>query len=533
MSIREYFGGTANVVSSEEVIELTNQFYVTLRAYFAKVKQSPVRNQEAFDRVAQLLDTTTAQNWTNAYEIEQLLVHLFDDPTVATELGIRIIEARSVLRPELAALYDTQLRDLEKAPAAGQPATPSVEDRRRTLLGRLVNDLQWRYIVNEATRRFSKSITRSTAALFVIALLSFLTAIGFIYWNGVKFSASGDLRLVGVAALAGAWGATFSMLVTLKSRLAESKFDDLKLMRVFAVLFSRALIGAGAACILFFFLLSGLLGGTAFPTLTPPPTNAKPSATSQSPGPASPATAPTPPTTTATPSPATTAPQTLPSGGSRPATGTTTSPAPSTGGTTTPAGATAAPPPAWARAPTGDTPASSPASTGGSSLSVGASSQPPPSTGTNPPAPAPSPQQAPSGTLAIENDSELLKPMLAMLIVWCFIAGFSEQLIPGLLASTESRANSGGPSTPDRFRPARGNESVPPAPGSQGAGGQGAGAQGGAAQGGAAQGGAAQAAAQGAPGRAAAGGGSQSAGTSGTGGPAGAQSGTGTGTTTP
>ena len=57
------------------------------------------------------------------------------------------------------------------------------------------------------------------------------------------------------------------MLTTLKTKLTESTFDDLKLMRAPAVLLSRAAIGAGAACILFFFLVSGLLGGEAFPNL--------------------------------------------------------------------------------------------------------------------------------------------------------------------------------------------------------------------------------------------------------------------------
>src|SRR5882762_1923914 len=87
MTFPQLFATRSNIASSEEVVELTNQFYVTLRAYFARVKQNPVRNQVAFDRVAQLVDAGTVQNWTNAYEIEQLLVHLFDDETVAAELG--------------------------------------------------------------------------------------------------------------------------------------------------------------------------------------------------------------------------------------------------------------------------------------------------------------------------------------------------------------------------------------------------------------------------------------------------------------
>jgi hypothetical protein len=392
VTFRELFGIRSNIASSEEVVELTNQFYVTLRAYFARVKQNAVRNQVAFDRVAQLVDAGAVQNWTNAYEIEQLLVHLFDDETVANELSIRIIEARSVLRPELAALYDAQSHELEKAQLGppAQPPMPSVEDRRRTLLGRLINDLQWRYIVNEAARRLSKSITRITAALFVVALALFLIAVAIVYLYKVDFTL-GDLRLVGLAGLAGVFGATFSMLATLKSRLADSKLDDLKVLRVFAVLVSRALVGAGAACILFFFLMSGLLGGTAFPTLTEP----------DRPG---------------------TAQQTPPGGANTPP-----------GSLTTP---TQTPP------------------VGGAPTSEGVS----------------------GGTLAL-----LSRRQLALLIVWCFIAGFSEQLIPGLLASTEARAGNAAPPTTDRFRPTTGTATVPAAPGPQAGAGQGAAGQGAAA----------------------------------------------------
>ena len=38
-----------------------------------------------------------------------------------------------------------------------------------------------------------------------------------------------------------------------------------------------------------------------------------------------------------------------------------------------------------------------------------------------------------------------------MLVVWCFIAGFSERLIPGLLAKTEGRLETSPAS--DRYRP--------------------------------------------------------------------------------
>jgi len=374
MGIREMFGGSGRQATEDEVRELTNQFYVTLRAYFAQIRRdgdAHIRNQEAFNRVKELLEPgdgrNYTQNWANAYEVEQLLVHLFDDDTISTELTVRTLEARSVLRTELAAMYDAHARDIDNPPAGQTVDAASAPRQRRALLARLVNDLQWRYIVNEATRRYTKLITSRTAILSVFALTVFVGAVLMIVAGKTNF-AYDDLRLLWIAALAGTWDATFSMLATLKSRLDASKFDDLKLMRAFAVLLSRTAIGAGAASILFFFLLSGLLGGSAFPSL----------ARARDDG--------------------------------RAAVGAVSS---------------------------GQTAAGNPS--------------------------APGRPDQPANNVAAKTP--LPGTELALLIVWCFIAGFSEQLIPGLLASTEARATSPAAGASDRFRPTSGTTAVPPPPG--------------------------------------------------------------------
>jgi hypothetical protein len=77
-----------------------------------------------------------------------------------------------------------------------------------------------------------------------------------------------DVRLLVPAILAGCWGAAFSMLSSSRDRLAASDLDDLKLLRARWVLSSRVLIGAGAASVLFFFFVSGILTGAAFPDFT-------------------------------------------------------------------------------------------------------------------------------------------------------------------------------------------------------------------------------------------------------------------------
>lgn len=301
-------GGQANSVAEGEIKELTDQFYVTLRAYFARMQALDGKlAPDALQRLKDLLDLKQPRSWSEAYEIEQMLVHLFDEETLKTELGVRSLEARRTLHPPLADLYAREMT------GANSP------ERQRGLLARLVNDLQWRYTVNEVKRRYSQEITSRTGWLFALALLFFAV---WTAYTVLSKSASGDLHLLIFAALAGTWGATFSMLGSLKSRLTASELGDMKLMRPWVMLLSRALVGTGAGCVLYFFLRSGLLGGSAFPQLT-----------------------------------------------------------------------------------------------------------------------------------TLDTADVVPRKDLALLIIWCFIAGFSEKLVPSILEKTEARAGSTAPAEPDRFRP--------------------------------------------------------------------------------
>lgn len=333
---------------ANEIRELTDQFYVTLEAYFAKVRGIvPPRSAEAFERVTELL-AKEPRNWTHAYAIEQLLIHLFDDDTLASELQVRVREARGSLKPALAEHY-----------AAEAARTPLSLDERRALLSRVVNDLQWRYTVDEVKRGYTKQITLRTGQMFVVAMLVFAASV--LVTLAVPNLLQFDLRLLVPAVLAGCWGASFSMLSSLKVRLAESDLDALKVMRARWVLASRVLIGAGGASILYFFFVSGLVTGPAFPDLKG---EAQRHGARQHQVAAD--------GKAAEPTPVV----------SNPATATST--------------ATAA-----VAAPVGG--------------------QPP-------------------------------LDVFALLVVWCFIAGFSERLIPGLLAKTEEKLDTAA--SPDRYRPA-------------------------------------------------------------------------------
>ena len=245
----------------EEITQLTEQFYTTLEAEVAKIEAGgPPAMASVLEEIKALLGKPT-KSWSDAYRIEQLLVHLYDDPTMDLELRRRLQEIQDVLGPTLVTWYEARSKDSEAAPS------------RRALLARLVNDLQWRYMVNEVKRGYSKAVTRSSGWIFVTTLVIFLLWALLPYpmeWMGGGEPSGTHGRpwyLLMLAGFAGAWGASFSMLIGLKKRLDESNVNDLKLMRSLAMLITRPLIGLGAAFILYFFLVAGLVSGGLFPDL--------------------------------------------------------------------------------------------------------------------------------------------------------------------------------------------------------------------------------------------------------------------------
>src|SRR6266850_906726 len=318
-----------DAVSQEEVEELTEQFYVTLRAEVARLSaQDEGRSPKSFQQIQDLLNGRRAV-WTDAYQIEQLMVDLFDERTLEIELQSRLLEGDSNLRGPLITQYN-KLASTLKLPAD-----------RRALLARLVNDLQWRYTVNEVKRSYSKEVTKTTGLIFMVAIALFAAMVVTFALFGSMSDLTRDSILLLIAALAGGWGASFSMLSSVKGRLEAADLNDLKMMRSGWILWSRPLIGVGAAVILYFFMASGLLGGSAFPTFA-------------------------------------------------------------------------------------------------TRLDTSAAQAPPAATPGAPATPAPPP--------------ETPRAQLSLLIVWCFLAGFSERLVPALLAKTEDRAGSGAGAS-DRFKP--------------------------------------------------------------------------------
>ncbi len=239
--------------SAQEDLQLIEQFYVTLLATFQQVKvNNPQASPEIMQRIEELLGVTS---WQNAYEIERLLIEVFDEKSLDVELERRMVEAKLIFSDDLYKHYDKEKTE-----------NLSSHEDKRALLNRLVNDLQWHYAVKETRRWYSRTASKRTGAAFILSIALF----GLMICIGELFNLQHDFYYIVVAMGAGLVGASFSMIVSLKNRLSTSSFDELKGLHRRGYVGTRAIIGIGAALILYYVLQAEVLTGSVFPSFTPP-----------------------------------------------------------------------------------------------------------------------------------------------------------------------------------------------------------------------------------------------------------------------
>ena len=240
----------------EEEKERSEVRYITLRAQLAAIDRKVSETQsDVYEQAKVILNQEQAQwTWRDAKQAEQFMVELYNDNMLDTELGCRLVEASTNLGPKMVQWLHEKSEKTNDTEA------------KRALLLRLISDLQWQYTENWLTNNYKKQLASKTGFIFISAIVVFIVVMfirnQLLGWLGFE---SYTMLL---AAIAGCWGAAFSMLTGLKTRTDASKLEDLKLTRRFHLLLIKILVGVGAALILYFFLRSGLLKGDAFPDLS-------------------------------------------------------------------------------------------------------------------------------------------------------------------------------------------------------------------------------------------------------------------------
>jgi hypothetical protein len=231
---------------------LLEQFFVTLDGSLKQLVRgsgATAHHEDIVAEVNRLLGETPS--WRTAYHIEQLMVPLYGGAALEVELQRRMTEMRK-FDAVIASTYDALLADADEA-------------ARSACLGRVINDLQWRYEQRNLKRHYTQSVTIKTSLIFLGAFALFFLPKNVLDPEEVR--AMSRHFVIYMAITSGFVGAAFSMLIGLRQRLAASSLDELRNTQRLPFLLSRVVIGAGAGMILFFLMESGLIRGKVLPDI--------------------------------------------------------------------------------------------------------------------------------------------------------------------------------------------------------------------------------------------------------------------------
>lgn len=234
----------------EDEPKLLEQFYITLESNIVQVTiHNPEAEQEILAQVKELL--VAPKSWKNAYKIEQLMVEVYGEIALQMEIDRRLLEVSDTLYPNQAKFYQEKANQLEN------------EKQKRSFLGRLLNDLQWQYMVREGKQLYLRITRKRTSLLLIFSILLFLFALLLMMHYGTAETLK-KIVVIALTITAGFMGAAFSMVTGLKD-LEQKSFNDLKIVHRTSYLISRAIIGVGASLILYYFVTSGIISGDLFP----------------------------------------------------------------------------------------------------------------------------------------------------------------------------------------------------------------------------------------------------------------------------
>ncbi|MGS2717309.1 hypothetical protein ACVBE9_04000 [Eionea flava] len=227
---------------------LLNQFYQNLRATIRRLSEANNDLAEALNKLDAELDEQLS--WATANRIELALVDYYDDVSLLTEWRRRQADVGS-LPPHLSAFYR-------------EHSTENNPPVLRSLMLRLVTDLQW-VVESKRVVRFNESrMRRNVVTLFLCAFILFFTPTIFRIFFGIEFE---NLRFyyIFTAATSGILGAMFSQLTSIQARVRQATLDQVRAMSQCGYIAARAVVGAGAGLIMFYLVQSGLLSGAFFP----------------------------------------------------------------------------------------------------------------------------------------------------------------------------------------------------------------------------------------------------------------------------
>lgn len=237
---------------------LLRQYYEGLTVSFLIAKRNPDAPDDVVARIEALFkESEDHQWWGNAYEIEQCLTYLYDDEMLEEQLHRRLIDFELHSDKERSRRFKARLETtLEKR-------------AKQELLRDIMSNVQWYYRKRDVRRDYHRKARIKALYVFLIALFVFSATLVVSHsdWLFDYASFKQNTRALVIVVCSGFLGASFSILLRVKTKLTDSSIEDLRVLDNIHYIALRPVIGVGAALILFFLVQSGLLGGSLFPAL--------------------------------------------------------------------------------------------------------------------------------------------------------------------------------------------------------------------------------------------------------------------------
>jgi len=199
--------------------------------------------------------------WRRAFEIEQLMATLLDEPSLLAETPRRLLEAEKLKVPSTRT-HDKNWEEAKALPHAGADERAERLERLRAIYSTLLDDLHWAY----GKRRLDRAARRGAArpiALYAIALaaIAILVQIALSYCVNVSPQLGGVLT----ALTFGALGAFFSRLRAFHAAFASLDYDQIGASYRWESIAIRLLLGVIGSLVLFYAMYGDLIGGDLFP----------------------------------------------------------------------------------------------------------------------------------------------------------------------------------------------------------------------------------------------------------------------------
>lgn len=213
--------------------------------------------------------------WNEAYRLERMLALIEPADSLIGEIRRRLDEADDEAvgsATRLRTRFDAFVPDVLDTAQSPPALKPGAEARLRSILLDILEDMHWTFQKKFYSRPIQKSATKRIAWSGLAACCLFILPFIFIYIVSWRYGTNYRLPLEGWAWLplwtsltAGFFGAMFSRLLYLVTNWNIMSLGAVKDARDFASIFLRGAVGMTGAVVVYYFLLSGVIGGGLFP----------------------------------------------------------------------------------------------------------------------------------------------------------------------------------------------------------------------------------------------------------------------------